>query len=212
VKHGIHRVVTVAMQDNGASLLLASQQCPMAYINQGHAAATNNVKIVFPKHPFDPATEKPAYKYIQFVVKTESGEGVRKGDEFTTDYGWNAENLPKLKELYTTYLKQLSKARPGGLRQYDMLRAQHTASAATASPDASSVITEGSCVSNSSTESQRRRAALEHIDNTYWLESAGMNSIKFPYDCFVKQCHTFVSHTFITKARYEHTFIHECQK
>jgi hypothetical protein len=195
VKQGIHRVLSVQLQDNGASLLLASQQCPMAYINQGHGPQTNNVAIVFPKHPFDDAVH-PAYKYIRFVVKTESGRGVQQGEEFTTDYGWPAQDLQKLKDLYAAHLTQLGKARV--LRTYDSIRAQHTASAAAASPGASSVVSEGSSSSNSSSATYRRRAALEQNGDRCYYDD---DSAKISYACCSKLCHNLVSRSFVMQAR-----------
>jgi hypothetical protein len=103
VQHGVHRVVSVPLQASGASLLLASQQCPIAYINQGRI---NNVAIEFPKHAFSDV-DRPPYQYIRFVVRTQGKQGVPPGEEFTTDYGWS---LPALRKLTTQYSIHLAKA------------------------------------------------------------------------------------------------------
>jgi len=117
VQRGIHRALSVPPQSNGASLLLASQQCPIAYINQGHDASTNNVEFRFPDEPFENiAPRGSAFRYFSVIVKTCDGRGVRRGEEFTTDYGWSPAYLEHLKMLYSNHLAQLSKARAGHLR------------------------------------------------------------------------------------------------
>jgi hypothetical protein len=200
VKQGIHRVVSVELQDNGASLLLASQQCPMAYINQGHGPQTNNVDIVFPDDPFDD-TVHPAYTYIRFVVKTSDGAGVAPGEEFTTSYGWSPKALNDLKSLYVAHLTQLSKARPGQLRQYDSIRAQHSASVGFGI-GGSSVVSEGSSSSSSSAESHRRRAALEQVGDRLYHHGGQLPSdAAIPYRCCKMLCHMQVSRSWVINVR-----------
>jgi len=201
IKNGIYRSLSVPVQSNGATLLMASQQCPMAYINQGHGEATNNVDIIHPKYPFDSAVQ-PAYKYVEFVVKTKDGQGVSTGEELTTNYGWNKQYLQELRSLYAIHVKQLGKTRPGMLRTYDSLRAQHTASAAAASPGISSVVSEGSldCHSNISSDTHRRRAALERSGDRHY-ESVGDVSAQIPYACCKNQCYHLASRSFVIQAR-----------
>jgi hypothetical protein len=200
VSQGINRVVTVPMQENGATLLLASQQCPMAYINQGHDAATNNVKIVFPAHAFDAEIDKPAYKYIKLVVETQDGRGIKLGDEFTTSYGWKASELAKLKTLYAAHVARLSKQRPTQLRTYDAIRAQYSAAAAMSSPGASSVVSEGSHDTNTSNESHRRRAALEG-DRSYPIQAGDGKIEQKMYSCCKKMCYNLVSRIWVMQTR-----------
>lgn len=189
VKQGIHRVMNVIMPPNGCDLLLASQQCPMAYINQGHGVGTNNVEIRFPQHPFDAATPR-AYQYIPFVVKTAAGRGVSKDEEFTTDYHWNDKTLAELKQLYAKHLAQLSK-RPGQMRGvFDCLRAQKSAQQQSAG--ASSVVSEGASSGSSSSDSNSRRAALESEDRKY-------NGVD--YYCCRDLCSSNVPRQFITGIR-----------
>jgi hypothetical protein len=204
VQRGIQRVLSVPMQSNGASLLLASEQCPIAYINQGHGAATNNVELESPSGAFDAdAPRSTAYQYMRAVVRTVDGRGVQRGEEFTTNYNWKAANLEEMKELYAVHLSQLNKTKVGHLRgQYDCLRAQRMQpgggpSSVVSDPSERSGSSHGSSASDASL---RRRAALERPDRCIEGEAheAGGTTT---YACCKKVCFTKTSHIWVTRER-----------
>ena len=84
VQRGVHRCVRVAQQETGATLLLASEQCPMAYVNHGRGSKERNAVIVFPAHRFS-EQDQPAYQYLAFVVRTHDQRGIAEGEEILTD-------------------------------------------------------------------------------------------------------------------------------
>lgn len=200
VQRGIHRALTVPMQSNGATTLLASEQCPIAYINQGHGAATNNVELEHPEDAFDAdCSQATAYRYYRAVVRTADGRGVQQGEEFTTNYHWAAENFQEMKESYATYLGQLNRTKVGHLRgMYDCMRAQRPQP----SNSASSVVSlpsesDGSSSSSGSSRSlsERRRVALEQPDRLV----AGEAELK--YTCCQKRCFSHTTPAWVTKTR-----------
>ena len=81
-RRGSYRCVAVPMQSDGASLLLASEQCPAAYINQGEEADIN-VEIQFPQHAFS-EDDQPAYQYLPVCAR----QGIAEGQELLTSYGY----------------------------------------------------------------------------------------------------------------------------
>lgn len=95
VQQGIHRCLAVPDQEHGATLLMASEQCPMAYMNHGDSAAVRNVRIAVPATAFS-CRDQPAYQYVPCVVCTSHGRGIAKGDEILTTYEWATADLAKL--------------------------------------------------------------------------------------------------------------------
>jgi hypothetical protein len=195
VQRGIHRALTVPMQSNGATMLLASEQCPIAYINQGHGAATNNVELEYPTDAFDTdCSQATAYRYYRAVVRTADGRGVQQGEEFTTNYHWAAENFQEMKENYATYLGQLNRTKVGHLRgMYDCMRAQRPQP----SNSASSVVSLPSESDGSSSRSlsEQKRVSLEHPDRLV----AGEAELK--YTCCQKRCFSHTTSAWVTKTR-----------
>jgi hypothetical protein len=104
----VHRTLAVPVQANGASLLLASEQCPMAYVNQGASAAQRNMQIAAPCTAFSSA-DQPAYQYVPCVVATSDKRGIAAGEEILTDYGWKPKDLQRLTATYTRYLAEQSR-------------------------------------------------------------------------------------------------------
>jgi hypothetical protein len=198
VQRGIHRVLDVPMQSNGAALLLASEQCPIAYINEGHGAATNNVELQHPGDAFDAdCSQATAYQYYRAVVRTADGRGVQRGEEFTTNYNWAAANFQEMKESYATYLGQLNRTKAGHLRgKYDCLRAQRPQP----SNSASSVVSlpsesDGGSSSSSGSLSERRRVALEQPDRLIAGEAGSQ------YTCCQKRCFSHTTPAWVTQTR-----------
>jgi hypothetical protein len=191
VKQGIMRVMEVPTQQNGASLLLASQQCPAAYINQGVDEETCNVQIVAPTDRFDSGCPvSSAYQYIEFRVHTQTGQGVNAGEEFQVDYGWDSKQLQQARQLYLAHIAHLRKARPGSLRgTYDLMRIGQ--SATTPTVRTSSVVSETSSSSDTSA-SHRKRSSLERVDRSYDGQS---------YYCCQKECFKHVPCSWITSTR-----------
>lgn len=103
VLRGVHRCINVPLQANGASLLLASEQCPMAYMNDGLSAVRRNAAIQVPETSFSEA-DQPAYQYLPCVVRTHDGRGIAQGEEILTDYGWDPSQLKAHTATYTKYL------------------------------------------------------------------------------------------------------------
>jgi hypothetical protein len=195
VKQGIQRVMEVPPQQNGAALLLASQQCPMAYINQGYSTETYNVEIVPPPDYFDGgrASKASAYQYIEFRVRTPRRQGVNQGEEFQVDYHWSKSQMAKAQKAYLAHLAQLRKARPGTLRgTFDLMRmGGHATSAPTLG--ASSVVSENASASSADTSiSHLKRVSLERVDRCY-------NGNE--YFCCQKACFKGVPHAWITATR-----------
>jgi len=95
VQNGIHRCVAVPYQEHGATLLLASEQCPMAYMNHGDTAAARNVRIAVPATAFS-WRDQPAYQYVPCIVRTSHGRGIAAGDELLTNYEWTTADLNRL--------------------------------------------------------------------------------------------------------------------
>jgi len=198
VKQGIQRLVEVPPQQNGACMLLASQQCPIAYINQGFAQETYNVEMVAPQDRFDGAraSTASAYQYMEFRVRTQQQQGIHAGEEFQVNYHWEKKEIEQAQKVYLAHLAQLRKARPGTLRgTFDLMRMGHATSVPTLG--ASSVVTE-SVVSTDSTASHRKRAALERVDRCY-------DGVE--YACCQKACHKQVPRVWITATRSAHAAV-----
>ena len=202
-QRGIHRALSVPMLSNGASLLLVSEQCPIAYINQGHGAPTNNVELQHPEYVFDAdCPRSTAYQYmaLRAVVRTADGRGVQRGarEEFTTCYNWNPRNLQEMKESYAAYLNQLNKTKVGHLRgMYDCLRAQRLQPTLGVSSVVSLPSDDSSQSSSSSAQSElkKRRAALEQHDRLIDGEAGSQ------YSCCKKRCFSHTTHTWVTRTR-----------
>lgn len=215
VQQGIHRGLSVPLQEDGASYLVASQQCPAAYINQGHAEETCNVKFNVPTHAFDCSTPVDrAYRYLEVVVHTANGRGVDALDEFTVDYGWKPEVFAELKLRYADYLAQLEKTRMCQLRgKFERMRAQRAeagdSSVVTASPTAPG--SGSSATSDKNATAKRRRQLEQEIQqdtDTMPYELQSESADLQAYRCCAKlQCHQRVTKKWITESRsvYTHT-------
>jgi hypothetical protein len=199
VRQGIHRALSVPLQANGADMLLASQQCPAAYINQGHGPETNNVELVTPSEAFDDATSPArAYGYMRVVVRTADGRGVRRDEELTTQYNWQPEAMQRLQELYAAHLNQLHHART--LRGvFNHMRARRVEP----SGGSSSVVSHTSADSSQSGSSissgdwgQSKRVLQQAM-----LEQRDRDSEQFDYSCCAKKCWLLTTPAWVTNTR-----------
>lgn len=172
VQQGIHRVIGVPAQpETEADMLLASEQCPVAYINQGDGQGADNVQIVVPLEAFDPDTPAScAYRYLPFVVRTQDQRGVSMHEEFTTQYHWGAGVMEQLKAKYVKHLAQLNGNRFSAKGKYDNMRAGRV--------DASSV--------RSHTSSDSSRGSVDSYDpqKAQILECDGRDAV---YKCCQKK-------------------------
>jgi hypothetical protein len=189
VRQGIRRVMEVPAQQNGASFLIGSQQCPVAYINQCFSSSTFNVEIVPPEDRIDVGHDSAssAYQYIVFRVRTELGRGVDAGEEFQVDYRWAAEDMQKQQALYAAYLTQLKKRRHGIHGTFELMRMGGSATPLTLGT--SSVVSDGSkdCAIH------RKRASLEHAVRCYDNDTL--------YFCCKDQCHQQIPHAWVSSTR-----------
>jgi hypothetical protein len=119
-QHGIFRCLAVPMQDvRGGDHLLASEQCPMAYVNQA-AKEVANLKILFPKEGFEQGAPN-AYAHVAFVAT----RPIATGEELLLQYAW--ENGSKLiqeaTKRYNKYRASLTQRAQADLSPFDRLRA-----------------------------------------------------------------------------------------
>ena len=118
-QYGVFRCLAIPMQTtHGGDHLLASEQCPMAYINDGPPQLAN-VSIVFPQQAFvqgDPAS----YAYLACVAN----KNIAVGDELITQYSWtNGDGLIQVAvRRYDKYCARLSQRRFSDLDDFEQLR------------------------------------------------------------------------------------------
>lgn len=119
---GIYRCVAVPLQDpqQGGDHLLASEQCPMAYVNQASRELAN-IDIQFPAKAFQPGAAD-AYSHVSFIAR----RSINAGDELLTEYQWkNADTAFKeVVRRYNRYRADLARQDFAGLAPFDRLRAQ----------------------------------------------------------------------------------------
>jgi hypothetical protein len=179
VREGVFRCCSIPVQT--PSLLLASEQCPMAYVNQGASQHTTNVRIVIPEHvlvppggEFDRAT---AFQYIE----VKATKAIRNGEELLTWYNWTKETWDDAAKLAVAARK-----RKHGTRD----RFPAGASVAPARADSSSTDAGAS-------DMEHRRLSLEQ--HRLYLSSSGMMK---EYKCCQQNCfHRFPSR-WVTNERY----------
>jgi len=120
-QHGLYRCLSVPMQSaHGGDHLLASEQCPMAYINESAASELANVQIVFPEDAFVPG-EITSYAHIA----CRASRDIAAGEELLTQYAW--QGAPRLYEeasrRYCRYHASLMQHSFAELADFDKMRA-----------------------------------------------------------------------------------------
>jgi hypothetical protein len=117
---GIWRCVGVPQQVSGATHLVISEQCPMAYIN--HITPTPwvddspapNVRLDIPEYRLDEFDSATAYEYI--AVRTQ--RAIVAGEELFLDYQWEERSWEQVRKLR-------SRARSSAFPSSKKLKAHH---------------------------------------------------------------------------------------
>lgn len=121
--HGVYRCLEVpAQRASGGDHLLASEQCPMAYLNQAATAAQANVRIDFPAHAFEPGAAT-AYAYISCTAS----RPIAAGEELLTQYSWlgGDRSFKEAALRYSKYHASLMQRSFAELAPFERMRAHH---------------------------------------------------------------------------------------
>ena len=119
-QQGLFRCLAVPMQNvRGVDHLLASEQCPMAYVNQA-AEKNANLKILFPEAGFEPGSPT-AYAHVEFVAT----RPIAIGEELLVQYAWeNGDTLiQEATKRYNRFRASLAQRPHDDLSPFDRLRA-----------------------------------------------------------------------------------------
>jgi hypothetical protein len=119
VRQGIFRCMEVAVQGHKADYLLASEQCPMAYMNEHRDEEGANACINFPTEALNSSGSSP-HEYIEVrATKT-----IQRGTEILTTYDSKAQSSirAKVQRRYIQYVKSLASVEKSKLSGIDAMR------------------------------------------------------------------------------------------
>jgi hypothetical protein len=177
---GSWRCISVPTLACGASMLLASEQCPMTFINQGDAYDDDlevNVEIRIPAHQFEPQADPHpnAFQYLPFVAT----RYINAGEELFTDYGWKPEQWKEAERRWLIRKQQVgvnlansNRDKPRPIPRRDAPRKRKT----------------GDTSRDSSIKIERRRHALVQ-PTRLWISNLDQILVTIQYECCRLECH-----------------------
>jgi ectoine hydroxylase-related dioxygenase (phytanoyl-CoA dioxygenase family) len=99
---GSFRCISIPPQESGASYLLASEQCPMTFVNHGDHENQRNATIAVSEYRLEPAEDHNSLEHA--VIR--ATRRITVGEEILVDYNFSAQMWSRIRGLTRTANKQ----------------------------------------------------------------------------------------------------------